>query len=90
MERKYLNEIEVVKILILLKGLKERRNVWIILISKGNYNYNCKVLEKGRGIIILKYRLRRKGKRKVFFLCLLFGIFCWYRFVEILKDMFCE
>lgn len=78
MERKYLNEIEVVKILILLNGLKEWRNVWIILISKGNYNYNCKVLEKGRGIIILKYRLRKneeKEKEKYFFCVYCLGFF---------------
>lgn len=64
MERKHSNETEVAKILILPKGSKERRNAWITLISKGNYNHNCKVLEKGRGTIIPKYRPRKNEEKE--------------------------
>lgn len=64
MERKHSNETEVAKILILPKSSKERRNAWITLISKGNYNHNCKVLEKGRGTIIPKYRPRKNEEKE--------------------------
>lgn len=58
MSRAHANETEVVKILLLKKGSKERRRAWRTVINKGNFAHNISVLEKKSGVIIPKYRAR--------------------------------
>ncbi|KAH3690236.1 hypothetical protein DPMN_192404 [Dreissena polymorpha] len=55
-ERQHSEELEVGRILALTPKTKERRNMWEVLVNKGDFNHNFAVLEKGHGQIIPKYR----------------------------------
>lgn len=55
--------------MIYLKRSKERRKMWDVLVKKGDFNYNYGVLEKGNGILILKYRVKIDNDCKVYFFC---------------------
>lgn len=62
---KHHEEAEVAKILILPKKSKERRRLWEEIVNKGNFHHNYSVIEKGKGIIIPKYRKDDKSKADV-------------------------
>ena len=53
---KHSNEPNVAKILVLRKKSKERRKLWEELVNRGDFAHNYKVLEKGSGLVIPKYR----------------------------------
>ena len=55
------DEAEVAKILNVRKGSKERRELWGILVNKGDFHHNYDVLEKSTGCLIPKYRQKQEA-----------------------------
>lgn len=82
---KYYEEVEVVKIFILFKKSKERRRLWEEIVNKGNFYYNYFVIEKGKGIIIFKYRKDDKFKVDVKDYVLCYYCKGFYKWIEFWK-----
>ncbi|KAJ8308542.1 hypothetical protein KUTeg_013416 [Tegillarca granosa] len=57
------SEKKVIEALLLPKGSSERKQAFLYLQNKGDYNHNISVLEKGHGILIPKYRSRDGEER---------------------------
>ena len=49
-------ESDVARILNLTKKSAERQKAWDGLVKQGDFNHNYTVLEKGKGVVIPKYR----------------------------------
>jgi hypothetical protein len=58
------SEIEVAKILSYPKLSAERRRLWSKLVNRGNYEHNFQVLQEGKGVVVPKYRPRKKEDKE--------------------------
>ena len=59
-KNKHHQEIRVVKVLMMQKKSKERRQAWDSIIKEGDYYHNYEVLETKKGMLITKYRPRKE------------------------------
>lgn len=60
LEQVHHEELEVAKVLMLKKGSKERRQAWLAIVNKGDFNHNHQAMEKGHGLLIPKRRVASK------------------------------